>query len=59
MYNVANDPNGILYGEYKLSTAFENTANVDTKAAKDGGTALEDDRYEVGLNLTNAKSTDC
>jgi prepilin-type N-terminal cleavage/methylation domain-containing protein len=58
VYNVTNDVNGILKWRYRLSTAFENSNNVDTKASKDGGT--ETGRFEVGLQLNSALgSTNC
>lgn len=36
IYNVANDSNGIQNGKYRVSSAFENSGNVTTKASKDG-----------------------
>jgi prepilin-type N-terminal cleavage/methylation domain-containing protein len=59
LYAVADDANGIRNGEFKLSTAFENSGNVTSKAATDGGKADEVNRLEAGLNLANAKPTRC
>lgn len=59
LYTVSTDANGILNGEYKISTGFENQGNIDTKAAKDGGALDELNRFEMGLNLTHSKSTLC
>ena len=56
---MSTDTNGILNGEYKISNAFENIGNVDGKAKTDGGSATEVNRFELGLNLTNSKSTVC
>jgi len=51
VYAVWDDWNGISYGSYEISTAFENAANVDNKAsqASDGGT--DDSRLEFWLDL--------
>lgn len=60
IYNASDDStNGIALGEYKISTAFENKGNVDSKAANlsDGGN--EAVRLELGINLTNAKLVQC
>lgn len=57
MYAVTTDSNGILFWEYKVSTGFENSWNINVKAAKDWGT--EQNRYEVWLDLADAKSTVC
>ena len=54
-YNVANDANGIVKGRYRVSTAFENKGNVDTKADRDGG--FERNRFEFGLEIQNAGAT--
>ena len=60
IYAVADDVNGIKYGEYKISTAFENSGNVTWKAANDGWAPAEANRYEVGLNLAASnKATGC
>jgi len=59
LYSVSNDANGIVNGEYKISTGFENSGNIDTKAKTDGGKADEENRMEFGLNLANVKSTVC
>lgn len=63
MYAVSSDNNGILLWEYKISTAFENDGNITSKAVNDWGnsTALtgEKNRYEVWLDISDAKSTIC
>jgi len=59
IYSVSTDANGILNGEYKISTGFENKGNIDGKAATDGGAANEANRMEFGLNLASGKSTLC
>lgn len=62
-YIAGPDNNGINWGEYELSTAFENLWNVDSKAELDGGwVAWQLTRYEVwidilGNNTTIAKDT--
>lgn len=54
MYTVSEDINWIINWEYKISTWFENAANVSEKAAKDWGLATEEpNRYEIWLNLSN------
>jgi hypothetical protein len=35
LYAVSTDGNGILRGEYKVSTAFENSGNITSKATTD------------------------
>jgi prepilin-type N-terminal cleavage/methylation domain-containing protein len=57
MYSSSTDLNGILLGEYKISTGLENSGNVTAKAATDAG--VEANRLELGLNFTNVKSTVC
>lgn len=54
-YIAGPDNNGILYGEYELSTAFENLWNVDNKAELDGGwvAAGQLSRYEVWIDVVN------
>lgn len=53
-YNVGKDNNSIGYGEYELSTAFENIGNVQKKAATDNGTAIMGlVRYEIGVDVKN------
>lgn len=53
-YKTAQDANGIDYGEYEISTAFENSGNVTEKAAKDGwGPAGELNRLEIGIDTSN------
>jgi prepilin-type N-terminal cleavage/methylation domain-containing protein len=59
LYVVATDTNGILKGEYKISSGFENSGNITSKATTDGGAAAEANRLEVGLNLSSSKSTLC
>ncbi|MDD2745881.1 MAG: prepilin-type N-terminal cleavage/methylation domain-containing protein [Candidatus Gracilibacteria bacterium] len=54
IYNVGDDANGIQKGMYRVSTAFENKANVDTKANTDGG--KEPNRFELGLELNSTKA---
>ncbi|NVP17173.1 prepilin-type N-terminal cleavage/methylation domain-containing protein [Candidatus Gracilibacteria bacterium] len=49
-YVTGNDANGILYGTYELSTAFENTGNVTARAATDSGT--DNLRLEIGINTS-------
>lgn len=58
VYNVGEDVNGIANGRFRVSTAFENAGNVDTKAAKDGG--REDVRLELWIQLKDTGvSTNC
>lgn len=54
-YVVASDNNGITFGEYELSTAFENLGNVQKKADTDGGGTVggQKVRYEVGLDTAS------
>lgn len=53
-YITWQDNNGIDYGEYEISTAFENSGNVTEKAAKDGGWAAgELNRLEIGIDTAN------
>ncbi|MDD2891884.1 MAG: prepilin-type N-terminal cleavage/methylation domain-containing protein [Candidatus Gracilibacteria bacterium] len=54
-YIAGPDNNGILYGEYEVSTAFENLGNVQNKAATDGGGATLSAlvRLESGLDVAN------
>ena len=54
-YVVASDNNDIAFGEYEVSTAFENLGNVDKKANTDGGGTAggQKVRYEVGLDTAN------
>ena len=51
-YVTGVDSNGIDYGEYELSTAFENEGNVLKKASLDnGGLIGELTRFEIGLDI--------
>ncbi len=53
-YNVSADSNGILFGDFEVSTAFENSGNVAKKAAVDGwGTGVDTTRLEIWTDLTN------
>lgn len=54
-YLPADDSNGILYGSFELSTAFENQGNVTSKA-RDGDNWDDDSRLEIG-SLTGTNST--
>lgn len=59
IYAVSSDSNWIIHWEYKVSTGFENGWNIDSKAKSDWWSTDEENRYELGLNLTNWKSTIC
>lgn len=52
---MASDNNDIAFGEYEVSTAFENLGNVQKKADADGGGTAggQKVRYEVGLDTAN------
>lgn len=56
-YKTQADNNGIDYGEYELSTWFENAGNVEAKGNKDwggGGTATTTEhqaRFEIGIDI--------
>ena len=53
-YITGPDTNGIDFGEYELSTAFENEGNVLKKASLDnGGWVGELTRFEIGLDIAN------
>ena len=54
-YKAASDNNSIAYGEYELSTGFENLGNVQKKAATDwwGTAGGELVRYEVGVDISD------
>ena len=54
-YIAAEDSNGILYGSFELSTAFENQGNVSSKA-RDGDNWDDNSRLEI-WSLTNTNST--
>ncbi|MDD4151396.1 MAG: prepilin-type N-terminal cleavage/methylation domain-containing protein [Candidatus Gracilibacteria bacterium] len=59
IYGVSSDNNGIEYGEYEISTAYENAGNRTSKAIGDNGNDTL--RYEVGLDVgdTTNHKTDC
>lgn len=60
IYAVSEDTNGILRWEYKLSTAFEQIWNIESKASVDNWLSTELNRYELGTNLWDTnKSTLC
>lgn len=53
-YVTGPDNNSILYGEYEVSTGLENSGNVTSKAAIDGGwVAWELNRLEVWIDTLN------
>jgi len=54
-YVADDDSNGILFGSFELSTAFENQGNVTSKA-EDGDSGDDDARLEIG-SLTNTNDT--
>ncbi|MDD2907887.1 MAG: type II secretion system protein [Candidatus Gracilibacteria bacterium] len=47
-YITSTDANGILYGTYELSSAFENSGNLTARAESDSGT--DDLRLEMGID---------
>lgn len=48
------DNNGIEYGEYEMSIAFENQGNTAVKWGQDGGwTGVELSRFELGIDISN------
>lgn len=53
-YAVAGDTNGIPGQSYEVSTTFENSGNIDSKAEGDGGT--DDFRLEQGTGVDTALS---
>lgn len=58
-YIAGSDNNSIAFGEYEVSTAFENLGNVQKKADADGGGAAggQKVRYEAGLDIANNDTT--
>jgi general secretion pathway protein G len=48
-YTAGADENGIEFGAYEVSTAFENEGNTTKKGPGDGG--QDDIRFETGLSL--------
>ena len=54
-YITGPDDNGILYGEYELSTAFENSGNRWSRAEGDSGN--DDERLEQWLDVGNNSSS--
>lgn len=53
-YVTGPDNNGILYWEYEVSTAFENSWNITGKAEKDGWWIdWETTRLELGIDIVN------
>lgn len=53
-YIAGPDNNNILYGEYEISTAFENSWNRDNRAEWDSGN--DDQRLEIGIDVGNNTS---
>ena len=52
-YTTSSDDNGIEYGDYEVSTAFENEWNVEKKAKVDGWwPTVELSRLEIWNDLT-------
>ncbi len=51
IYGVGPDDNGILGGEYEVSTGFENEANRTTKASVAGDNWNDNLRLEVGIDV--------
>lgn len=56
-YIVWPDNNGILFGEFEVSTSFENAGNVSQKAALDWGwTWVELTRLELWIDISTNNS---
>ena len=51
MYGYWADSNWIAWGSYEISTSFENTGNVSTKAVNTDDAGNDNARLEIGLRL--------
>lgn len=58
IYAVGEDANGITAGAYEVSTAFENTWNVETKAIDTDDAWNDPTRLEVGLRMDALDTAD-
>lgn len=51
LYNGSQDTNNIPFQEYELSTTFEQSGNLTTKAADTADSGNDNNRLEIGINL--------
>lgn len=56
-YIVDDDVNGMTYGAYEISTAFENSWNVTKKAANEFDAWNDSLRFEMGVGNSSSSAT--